>query len=140
MRIVEAGGDALSAEVDAASACARESEHFSVRADGKYTAAGDGERLNIGVAGTHRQDPAVVQNHVRAGVPARERGGGGAEAGGDDGTAADGSSHGFSSRVIVLTPHFDRRRSARQPFFARLGALSSAGAPFAAYRSALAFG
>ena len=107
MRIVEAGCDALSAEVDAARAGACEREHLGVRADGKYAAAGEGKRFDLGLVRAHRQDPAVVQNRVRASVRAGEGGGSRAEPGGDEGAAADASSHGFSSPDELL---FDTRK------------------------------
>ena len=102
MRIVEAGCDALASEVDTARAGAREREHLGVRAGGKYTATGDGECFDLGVARAHRQDPAVVQNRVRASVAAREGGGRSAEPGDEEGAAVDASSHGFMLRCRVL--------------------------------------
>src|SRR5450631_670699 len=101
MRVVEAGCDALSTQVDAARARAGEREHLSVRADGENAAAGDGKCFDLRITLTHGQNPAVVQKRIRAGVPTSEGGGARRDCSGDEGAAADASSHGFSSPLAA---------------------------------------
>src|SRR5215471_8764757 len=94
MCVIESGRHALSAQIDATRIRPRQSEHLMTCADREHAVAGEREGLDFALARRHRHDPAVVQDRVRAPVPAGEGGWDGTEPCEDETTAAEASSHG----------------------------------------------
>jgi hypothetical protein len=93
MCIIESGRDPFSTEIDPRRTCLSERQHLSARADREHAVAGDCERLDLTLTRCHREDPAVIKDRVRAGDPTGEGGGARAEAGDDEGAAAEAFTH-----------------------------------------------